>query len=60
MPVQITDHSKDTATELTVMKNVDEQCLNAFFLADLAELAVVDGILSAHGGFSNFTEYRCG
>ena len=29
MPVQITDHSKDTATECKVQKNVDEQCVNA-------------------------------
>jgi RHS repeat-associated protein len=28
MPVQVTDHSNDTATSCTTMNNVDEQCVN--------------------------------
>lgn len=28
MPVQITDHSKDTASQCTTQKNVDEACVN--------------------------------
>lgn len=29
MPVQITDHSKDTPTQCAPQKNVDEQCVNS-------------------------------